>query len=479
MADTKLSALPLKGTVTSDMQVAVAHSGTLYRTPISALVASVPETDPIFTASVAFGITAGDIINWDTAYGWGDHGTQGYAVTTGAETISGLWNFTTAPTIGGTAISLAGHTHVTTDITDLASYTGFDARYYTVTEVDSLIVNMLETSDIGVSVFTQRTITGTTNQIDVANGDGTAGNPVISISVSYAGQTSITIVGTIATGVWQGTAIAAAYGGTGIASYTAGDLLYASAATTLSKLAGVATGNALLSGGVGVAPAWGQIGLTTHVTGTLPVANGGTGATSLTSGYLPKGAGTSAYSASLIYDDGTNICIGTTSATAKLDVVQAYTATQPIAHFRSSGGASATISNDIKVSAFRPGFVLFDQSGGNPSVRLGQDGGTFKISIDTDGDDARDSAAHFDDVIALSINTSGHVDVVTGDLKVGGTTVIDSNRHHQLRSYTVAGLPSAATAAQMIYVSDETGGAVPAFSDGTNWRRVTDRAVVS
>lgn len=31
----------------------------------------------------------------------------------------------------------------------------------------------------------------------------------------------------------------------------------------------------------------------------------------------------------------------------------------------------------------------------------------------------------------------------------------------------------------MIYVTDEAGGAVPAFSDGTNWRRVTDRAVVS
>lgn len=46
-------------------------------------------------------------------------------------------------------------------------------------------------------------------------------------------------------------------------------------------------------------------------------------------------------------------------------------------------------------------------------------------------------------------------------------------------SYTVAGLPAATTAAQIVYVSNETGGAVLAFSDGTNWRRVTDRAVVS
>lgn len=48
----------------------------------------------------------------------------------------------------------------------------------------------------------------------------------------------------------------------------------------------------------------------------------------------------------------------------------------------------------------------------------------------------------------------------------------------QLLSFTVAALP-AVTVARMIYVSDEAGGAVPAFSDGTNWRRVTDRAVVS
>ncbi len=48
-------------------------------------------------------------------------------------------------------------------------------------------------------------------------------------------------------------------------------------------------------------------------------------------------------------------------------------------------------------------------------------------------------------------------------------------------SYTVATLPSASTvgAGAMVYVSNESGGPVLAFSDGTNWRRVTDRAVVS
>ena len=56
-------------------------------------------------------------------------------------------------------------------------------------------------------------------------------------------------------------------------SVATGDLLYGSATDVLSALADIATGNALISGGVGVAPSWGKIGLTTHVTGNLPVGN--------------------------------------------------------------------------------------------------------------------------------------------------------------------------------------------------------------
>ncbi|MBK8195912.1 MAG: hypothetical protein IPK76_22915 [Lewinellaceae bacterium] len=82
----------------------------------------------------------------------------------------------------------------------------------------------------------------------------------------------------------------AANGGTGNASYATGDILYASGATTLSKLADVATGNALISGGVGVAPSYGKIGLTTHVSGTLPVTSGGTGLTTAAQGDIVYGS---------------------------------------------------------------------------------------------------------------------------------------------------------------------------------------------
>lgn len=57
-------------------------------------------------------------------------------------------------------------------------------------------------------------------------------------------------------GAFSAIPITPPYGGTGIGSYTIGDLLYASGATTLSKLAAGTANYVLTSGGIGVAPAW-------------------------------------------------------------------------------------------------------------------------------------------------------------------------------------------------------------------------------
>ena len=65
-----------------------------------------------------------------------------------------------------------------------------------------------------------------------------------------------------------------ANGGTGLTSYTVGDLIYASASTTLSKLADVATGSVLVSGGVGVAPTWSTSPTVTALT-TGSISNSG------------------------------------------------------------------------------------------------------------------------------------------------------------------------------------------------------------
>jgi len=114
--------------------------------------------------------------------------------------------------------------------------------------------------------------------------DSTYVGTVTSVAAS-GGTTGMTFSGSPITGAGTLTlsgTLVAVNGGTGQSSYAVGDILFASTTTALSKLADVATGNALISGGVGVAPLYGKIGLTTHVSGTLPVANGGTGVTTST-----------------------------------------------------------------------------------------------------------------------------------------------------------------------------------------------------
>jgi hypothetical protein len=68
---------------------------------------------------------------------------------------------------------------------------------------------------------------------------------------TYTGDDSITTVGTIAVGTWTGTAIGQAYGGTGLTSYTAGDLIVADGGGTLSKLPVGTSGKFLKVGAMG------------------------------------------------------------------------------------------------------------------------------------------------------------------------------------------------------------------------------------
>jgi hypothetical protein len=178
----------------------------------------------------------------------------------------------------------------------------------------------------------------------LASNSGSLGS-VTSVDVS-GGTTGLTTSGgpiTSSGTITLGGTLGVANGGTGATTFTANGVVYGNTTSALLVTAAGTTGQVLV-GNTGGAPSWatltgigvtsfsgGTTGLTPNtattgaitLAGTLGVANGGTGATSLSSGYLVKGNGTSAVSASVVYDNGTNVGIGTSSPGAKLDVLVA------------------------------------------------------------------------------------------------------------------------------------------------------------
>ena len=183
--------------------------------------------------------------------------------------------------------------------------------------------------EVGIGTYTS---SGTTLSRDTVLASSNSGSLVVfssgtkDVFVTYpAGKaiytngagTQITATGTLA----------ATNGGTGQSSYAVGDLLYASTTSALSKLTDVATGNALISGGVGVAPSYGKIGLTTHVSGTLPTANGGTNLTSFTANGVMYASSTSALATgSALQWTGTNLSVGGGAQTPSVAVTFSATA---------------------------------------------------------------------------------------------------------------------------------------------------------
>jgi hypothetical protein len=216
--------------------------------------------------------------------------------------------------------------------------------------------------------------------------------PVLSFQTSLGGLTPstattgvVTLAGTLNT----------TSGGTGLTSFTAGDVPYYASGTLLSKLAIGTAGQFLTS--TGTAPQWstlsgvavttfsaGTTGFTPSsatsgavtLAGTLNVANGGTGLTTLTAGYIPFGAGTSAFgnSANLFWDNTNGrLGLGTVSPAARLEV-NAFTDTiktyggaynQQI-HDSVAGGFSQTI---YQVNAVTQG--LIGVGGGNMLINTG------------------------------------------------------------------------------------------------------------
>lgn len=114
-------------------------------------------------------------------------------------------------------------------------------------------------------------------------------------------------------------------GGTGLSTYTTGDILQASGTTTLAKLAAVATGNVFLSGGVATIGSWGKVGLTTHVSGILPAANGGTGVNN--TGTITNASNTTITGGGTLALGGFSLTVPATGTTALLATANTFTQT--------------------------------------------------------------------------------------------------------------------------------------------------------
>lgn len=241
---------------------------------------------------------------------------------------------------------------------------------------------------------------GVTKQVSVAN--LTAGRAVSADSLTLTN------------------ALTAANGGTGQSSYTVGDLLYASGTTALSKLADVATGNALISGGVGVAPSWGKIDLTTHVSGTLGVGNGGTGLSSVAQGDLLYGSAANTLSALAKNTTASRyLSNGGTSnnpAWAQVDLTNGVTGALPVANGGTGltsltayripyGNGTSAFSNsgnftydgtNVAVSGTNVAVRVYDTPNGNYGIFGTVSGnayvastGGYAIRFDTDGEAMR------------------------------------------------------------------------------------------
>lgn len=190
---------------------------------------------------------------------------------------------------------------------------------------NSVGVNVAMMADVPTSGGGSGTVTsvaGTTNRITVATGTTT---PVIDISSAYVGQASITTLGTVTTGTWQGTAIADTYissAATWNAKMnnpltTTGDLIYG-VGSTPTRLAAGTSGYVLTSNGAGTAPSW-QVAAGGGITSlTGDITGSGTGAVATTLATVNSNVGSFTYANFTVNAKGliTAASSGTIDATA-------------------------------------------------------------------------------------------------------------------------------------------------------------------
>jgi len=135
---------------------------------------------------------------------------------------------------------------------------------------------------------------------------------------------------------------------------------------------------------------------------------------------------------------------------------------------------TADSTNKLAVSSSA---ILFNNAGSSVQVKLNKnaDGDTASFLFQNGFSGRSEIGLIGDNNFAFKTSPDG------ASFNTGLTLVTAAFGVPRVPSFAVAGLPSASTAGAgaLVHVSDESSGAVLAFSDGTAWRRVTDRSIVA
>lgn len=143
--------------------------------------------------------------------------------------------------------------------------------------------------------------------------------------------------------------------------------------------------------------------------------------------------------------------------------------------------ASADLINRLSVNAEA---TLLNHEGAGHQLKLNKaastDTGSLLFQTDWSGRAEMGTAGTDDFEIKVSADGATWFSAMTVDGASGSASFssIAMSGPARFADYTVATLPAAEPGA-VVYVSDAAGGPVMAFGDGTNWRRMTDRSVVS
>jgi hypothetical protein len=277
---------------------------------------------------------------------------------------------------------------------------------------------------------------------------------------------------------------------TGNTALPTGNLSWAGATDVACTLTASGTG------AVGIETATGTINIGT-ATGARTInvgTDGGAGAQTINIGSLVGGSTTTVRGQSgglMLQASFGTIKLRNSSTTVGIDLTQASGT-----DWNATGQGGIVTLNWTNLSHVITGGLTVNS--GTTAISLGADATNKTITL---GSTSNTSATTFDSgtgtVNAWTSASARAINVGTGNaiqtlnlcnhatpvnvINIGGAASITTfGSAPVVPTFTVAGVPNAATWARgIIYVSNEAGGAVLAFSDGTNWRRVTDRAIVS